>query len=196
MVQRAQLVEDTMTKVEGMRGKEIAKLRPIDENNVGNGKKIKVEETTIVEYCKFCNKLGHQADKCWKKAEACLRCGSHDHRIPNCPMLKDQAGRNQGVVKRPGHVNALTRAELLEEGMVKDGHTPLNKPPLSHGTTPRVAEVVLEGFGGWETQGGRFEKKQLVLFSICDLHLSPFKIITKGEQDIDDIENQEYTGDE
>ncbi|MQL67786.1 hypothetical protein Taro_000080 [Colocasia esculenta] len=109
-----------MAKVEGMRGKETAKpafvkkeaphiarnsysnnnngsKRPIDENNVGNGKKIKVERTTIMEYCKFCNKPGHQADKCWKKAEACLRCGSHDHRIPNCPMLKDQAGRNQGL---------------------------------------------------------------------------------------------------
>ncbi|MQL95704.1 hypothetical protein Taro_028371 [Colocasia esculenta] len=62
-------------------------------------------------------------------------------------------------------------------------HTPLNKPSLSHGTTPRVAEVVLGGSGGWETKGGRLEKKQLVLFFICDLHLSPFKIITKGSED-------------
>ncbi|MQL79184.1 hypothetical protein Taro_011612 [Colocasia esculenta] len=62
-----------------------------------------------VEYCKFCNKPGHQADKCWKKAGACLRCGSHEHRIPNCPMLKDQVGRNQGV----GRVEELLVAEEL-----------------------------------------------------------------------------------
>ncbi|MQM21921.1 hypothetical protein Taro_054968 [Colocasia esculenta] len=142
MVQRAQLVEDTMAKVEGMRGKDISrptfiKIGAVDttgtfpnnnNNNYNNNKrtttgkdysmekKIKVEETTMVEYCKFCNKPGHQADKCWKKAGACLRCGSHEHCIPNCPMLKDQVGRNQGVVKRQGRVNAMTQVELPEGG--------------------------------------------------------------------------------
>ncbi|MQL73422.1 hypothetical protein Taro_005780 [Colocasia esculenta] len=118
MVQRAQLVEDTMAKVEGIRGKDISKptfikrgavdttgtlpnnnnnnnKRPTTGKDYGMEKKIKVEETMTVEYCKFCNKPRHQADKCWKKAGACLRCGGHEHRIPNCPMLKDQAGRNQ-----------------------------------------------------------------------------------------------------
>ncbi|MQM07797.1 hypothetical protein Taro_040643 [Colocasia esculenta] len=139
MVQRAQLVEDTMAKVEGMRGKDISKptftkrgavdttgtfpnnnnnnnKRPTIGKNYGMEKKIKVEEAMTVEYCKFCNKPGHQADECWKKAGACLRCGSHEHRIPNCPMLKDQDGRNQGGVKRPGRVNAITQAELPEGG--------------------------------------------------------------------------------
>ncbi|MQL80288.1 hypothetical protein Taro_012734 [Colocasia esculenta] len=124
MVQRAQLVEDTMAKVEGMRGKDISKLtfikrgavdttgtfpnnnnnnnnnnynnkRPTTGKDYGMEKKIKVEETKTVEYCNFFNKPGHRADECWKKAGACLRCGNHDHRLPNCPMLKDQAGRNQ-----------------------------------------------------------------------------------------------------
>ncbi|MQM15768.1 hypothetical protein Taro_048718 [Colocasia esculenta] len=134
MVQRAQLVEDTIAKVEGMRGKDISKLTftkrgavdtngtfPNNTNNNYNNKrpttgkdysmekKIKVEETTMVEYCNFCNKSGHRAEECWKKAGACLRCGSHDHRLPNCPMLKDQAGRNQGV----GRVGELLVAEEL-----------------------------------------------------------------------------------
>ncbi|MQL86503.1 hypothetical protein Taro_019038 [Colocasia esculenta] len=144
MVQRAQLVEDTMAKVEGMRGEDISKptfikrgavittrtfpnnntnnynnnKRPTTGKDYGMEKKIKVEETMMVEYCKFCNKPGHQADKCWKKAGACLRCGSQEHRISNCPMLKDQVGRNQGVVKRQGRVNAVTQVELPEGGMI------------------------------------------------------------------------------
>ncbi|MQM07430.1 hypothetical protein Taro_040271 [Colocasia esculenta] len=148
MFQRAQLVEDTMAKVEGMRGKETSKptftkrgavdttgtfpnnnnnnnnsnynnnKRPTTRKDYGMEKKIKVEETMMVEYCKFCNKSGHHADKCWKKAGVCLRCGSHEHHIPNCPMLKDQAGRNQGVVKRQGRVNAITQAELPKGGMI------------------------------------------------------------------------------
>ncbi|MQM01256.1 hypothetical protein Taro_034009 [Colocasia esculenta] len=140
IVQRAQLVEDTMAKVEGMRGKDISKptftkrgavdtTGTFPNNNDNNNKrsttgkdygiekKIIVEETMMVKYCKFCNKLGHQADKCWKKAGACLRCGSHEHRILSCPMLKDQDGRNQGVVKRQGRVNAITPAELPDGGM-------------------------------------------------------------------------------
>ncbi|MQL72970.1 hypothetical protein Taro_005323 [Colocasia esculenta] len=131
-----------MAKVEGMRGKDISKptlikreavdttgafpnnnnnnnnynnKRPTTGKDYGMEKKIKVEETMTEEYCKFCNKPGHQADKCWKKAGACLRCGSHEHRIPNCPMLKDQARRNQGVVKRQGRgrVEELLVAEEL-----------------------------------------------------------------------------------
>ncbi|MQL84396.1 hypothetical protein Taro_016891 [Colocasia esculenta] len=145
MVQRVQLVEDTMAKVEGMRGKDISKptfikrgavntigtflnnnhnnnknynnnKRPTIGKDYGTQKRIEVEETTMVEYCKCCDKLRHQADKCWKKAGACLRCGSQKHCIPNCPMLRDQVGRNQGVVKRQERVNAITPVELPEGG--------------------------------------------------------------------------------
>ncbi|MQL86380.1 hypothetical protein Taro_018911 [Colocasia esculenta] len=143
MVQRAQLVEDTIAKVEGLKGKDISKptfikrgsvdttgtfhnnnnnnnynknKRPTTGKDYGMEKKIKVEETMTVEYCNFCNKPGHKANKCWKKAGAWLRCGSHEHRIPNCLMLKDQAGRNQGVVKRQGRVNAVMQAKLPEGG--------------------------------------------------------------------------------
>ncbi|MQL77167.1 hypothetical protein Taro_009570 [Colocasia esculenta] len=153
MVQRAQLVEDTMAKVEAIKGKDISKptiikrglvdatgtfhnnnynnnIRQTTAKDYGMEKKIKVEETMTVEYCKFCDKPGHQADKCWKKARACLRCGSEEHHIPNCPMLKGQVGRNQGVVKHQVRVNAITQAELpkggdydiQEEELVEDGN--------------------------------------------------------------------------
>ncbi|MQL70345.1 hypothetical protein Taro_002651 [Colocasia esculenta] len=173
MVQRAQLVEDTMAKVEGIKGKDISKptsikrgsvdttgtfhnnnnnnhynnnKRPTTGKGYGMEKKIKVEETMMAEYCNFCNKPGHQADKCWKKSEACLRCGSHEHRIPNCPMLKDQVGRNQGVVKRQGRVKAITQAELPEGGVL-GGWGSRRSPTPSRSSSPlrllRPTQIVI-----------------------------------------------------
>ncbi|MQL89244.1 hypothetical protein Taro_021819, partial [Colocasia esculenta] len=106
-----------MAKVEGMRGKDNSKpvfvkkgapntgptFRNNHNNNIFNNnkrpnvgrdyvvdKKVKVEGRQLAENCKFCDKLGHRAEQCWKKLGACLRCGGCDHRIPDCPMLKDQ----------------------------------------------------------------------------------------------------------
>ncbi|MQM14413.1 hypothetical protein Taro_047344 [Colocasia esculenta] len=120
MVQRAQLVEDTMAKIEGMRGKDNSKLvfvkkgapniAPTFRNNNNNNnnnkrlnagrdnaldKKVKVEGRQFAENCKFCDKPGHRAKECWKKLGACLRCGGRDHHIPDCPILKDQPSKAQ-----------------------------------------------------------------------------------------------------
>ncbi|MQL87612.1 hypothetical protein Taro_020145, partial [Colocasia esculenta] len=124
MVQKAQLVEDTMAKVEGMRGKDNSKpvfvkkgapnIAPtFRKNNVNNNnkrpnagrdvagdKRVKVEGRQLAENCKFCDKPGHPAEECWKKLGACLKCGGRDHRIPDCPMLKDQPIRAQNVPRQ------------------------------------------------------------------------------------------------
>ncbi|MQL97767.1 hypothetical protein Taro_030465 [Colocasia esculenta] len=118
MVQRAQLVEDTMAKVEGMRGKDNSKpvfvkkgapntaptfcsnnnnfnsnnKRPNVGRDVAGDKRVKIEGRQLSENCKFSDKPRHRAEECWKKVGACLRCGGHDHRIPDCPMMKDQPG--------------------------------------------------------------------------------------------------------
>ncbi|MQL79125.1 hypothetical protein Taro_011569 [Colocasia esculenta] len=121
MVQRAQLVEDTMDKVEGMRGKDNSKpvivkkgapnIAPtFRNNNVNNNnersnvgrdvtgyKRVKVEGRQLVENCKFCDKPGHRAKECGKKLGACLRCGGRDHRIPDHPMMKGQPGKAPNV---------------------------------------------------------------------------------------------------
>ncbi|MQL84802.1 hypothetical protein Taro_017312 [Colocasia esculenta] len=144
MVQRAQLVEDTMAKVEGMRGKDNSKpvfikkgapnIAPTFRNNVNNNnkrpntgrdvagdKRVKVEGRQLAKNCKFCDKPGHRAEECWKKLGACLKCGGRDHRIPDCPMLKDQPGRAQNVPRRQGRLNAVLEADLPEEGGMVEG---------------------------------------------------------------------------
>ncbi|MQL69524.1 hypothetical protein Taro_001788 [Colocasia esculenta] len=153
MVQRAQLVEDTMAKVEGMRGKDNSKpvfvkkgapnIAPTFRNNnvnnnnkrpnvgrdVAGDKRVKMEDRQLSENCKFCDKPGHRAEECWKKLGACLRCGGRDHRIPNCPMMKDQPGRAQNAPRRQGRLNAIIEADLPEEGGMVEGTISIHSQP-------------------------------------------------------------------
>ncbi|MQL92380.1 hypothetical protein Taro_024996 [Colocasia esculenta] len=153
MVQRDQLVEDTMAKVEGMRGKDNSKpvfvkkgapnIAPTFRNNnvnnnnkrpnagrdVAGDKRVKVEGRQLAENCKFCDKPGHRAEECWKKLGAWLRCGSRDHRILDCPMMKDQPGRAQNAPRRQGRLNAVIEADLPEEGGMVEGTISIHSPP-------------------------------------------------------------------
>ncbi|MQL94284.1 hypothetical protein Taro_026938 [Colocasia esculenta] len=114
-----------MAKVEGMRGKDNSKpvfvkrgapnITPtFRNNNVNNNnkrpnvgrevtgdKRVKIEDRQLAENCKFCDKPGHQADECWKKLGACLRCGGRDHRIPDCPMEFLVAGEQEIIHTKP-----------------------------------------------------------------------------------------------
>ncbi|MQL82082.1 hypothetical protein Taro_014546 [Colocasia esculenta] len=129
-----------MAKVEGMRGKDNSKpvfvkrgapnIAPTFRNNnvnnnnkrpnagrdVAGDKRVKMEGRQLAENCKFCEKRMHRAEECWKKLGACLKCEGRDHRIPDCPMLKDQPGRAQNVPRCQGRLNAVIEADLPEEG--------------------------------------------------------------------------------
>ncbi|MQL82131.1 hypothetical protein Taro_014596 [Colocasia esculenta] len=107
--------KDTMAKVEGIEGKDISKptsikrgsiditgtfhnnnnnndynnnKRPTTGKSYGMEKKIKVEETITVEYCNFCNKPGHQADKCWKKTGLACDVGVRNIVYQTVPCYK------------------------------------------------------------------------------------------------------------
>nr|XP_027090413.1 uncharacterized protein LOC113711447 [Coffea arabica] len=46
--------------------------------------------------CEYCGKSNHTEDNCWKKEIKCLRCGSADHQLANCPVLsRDGRGSQQ-----------------------------------------------------------------------------------------------------
>nr|XP_027066068.1 uncharacterized protein LOC113691937 [Coffea arabica]XP_027066079.1 uncharacterized protein LOC113691946 [Coffea arabica] len=49
--------------------------------------------------CGYCEKLNHPEDICWKKARKCLRCGSADHQIANCPVLPREGSENRQSTK-------------------------------------------------------------------------------------------------
>ena len=45
--------------------------------------------------CGYCGKPNHTEDVCWKKGRKCLRCGSADHQIANCPGRSREGSRSQ-----------------------------------------------------------------------------------------------------
>ncbi|XP_071912320.1 uncharacterized protein [Coffea arabica] len=49
--------------------------------------------------CGCCRKPNHTEDVCWKKGRKCLRCGSADHQIANCPGLSREGSGNRQSTK-------------------------------------------------------------------------------------------------
>ncbi|XP_027155394.1 uncharacterized protein LOC113755660 [Coffea eugenioides] len=78
--------------------------------------------------CGYCGKPNHTEDNCWRKERKCLRCGSADHQIANCPVLpRDGKGgqqpmrTNSGPAKVEGtKPKVLARVYSLEPQQVPD----------------------------------------------------------------------------
>ncbi|XP_027174558.1 uncharacterized protein LOC113774193 [Coffea eugenioides] len=49
--------------------------------------------------CMYCGKPNHTKDVCWKKGRKCLRCGSANHQIANCPGISREGSGNQQSTK-------------------------------------------------------------------------------------------------
>ncbi|MQM17621.1 hypothetical protein Taro_050593 [Colocasia esculenta] len=111
MVKKAQLLEDATNFTDRIKGKfvkkemtsgpSLAKLtngkkRPFYITEVPNQErkpKAIVPNTPAKSNCKHCDKPGYTADECWRKVGICLRCGSCEHRIPECLLLKENERR-------------------------------------------------------------------------------------------------------
>ena len=56
-----------------------------------------------VTICGYCRKSNHIEVDCWRKGRRCLRCGSAEHRIANCPgLLHEKKGTQQPTQTDPG----------------------------------------------------------------------------------------------
>ncbi|MQL75771.1 hypothetical protein Taro_008158 [Colocasia esculenta] len=162
-----------MAKVEGMRGKDNSKpvlvkkgapnttptfrsnnnnfnsnnKRPNAGRDAAGDKRVKMEGRQLSENFKFCDKPGHRAEECWKKLGACLRCGGRDHRIPDCPMIKDQPGRAQnGFSVDTTWANVDTLSQHSPEGVL--GRSLVSTLPDLVSTLPDqfYPKGVLEGY--------------------------------------------------
>ncbi|MQL75225.1 hypothetical protein Taro_007586 [Colocasia esculenta] len=106
------------------------KKRPL---NLTEGPSQERKPKAIVPYtpaksnCKHCDKPGHTADECWRKAGTCLHCGSREHRIPECPLLKENESRIMNAtgiavaIVVPG-LNGLSREIEDEPCTQEDGN--------------------------------------------------------------------------
>ncbi|GAV63139.1 RVP_2 domain-containing protein [Cephalotus follicularis] len=65
----------------------------------------------------------------------CLRCGSQDHMMNNCPMMRDQARGQQGSAGTSGSVGAAQPLRDTRKGIVKGRVYTLSKDDVSESTT-------------------------------------------------------------
>ncbi|MQM14813.1 hypothetical protein Taro_047747, partial [Colocasia esculenta] len=139
MVKKAQLLEDATDFTDRIKGKfvkkeltpglttaktSIGKKRPfsITEGPSQEKKpKVFVPNTPAKGNCKHCDKPGHTVDECWRKVGACLCCGSREHHIPECSLLKEnerrtnvpETGKTTSPV-RPRMILTLTRTGMTK----------------------------------------------------------------------------------
>nr|XP_027062811.1 uncharacterized protein LOC113689204 [Coffea arabica] len=85
--------------------------------------------------CGFCGKPNHTEDNCWRKERRCLRCGSAEHQIANCPVLpretrattqSSKANSGQSKVegtkpKVPARVYSLEQQQVPDPSGVVEG---------------------------------------------------------------------------
>ncbi|MQL97288.1 hypothetical protein Taro_029975 [Colocasia esculenta] len=111
MVKKVQLLEDATDCTDRIKGKFMKKEMTSGPSPAKpkNGKKRPfnimegpsqerkpkaiVPNTLAKSNYKQCDKPGHTADECWRKVDACLHYGSREHRIPECPLLKENERR-------------------------------------------------------------------------------------------------------
>ncbi|MQL88835.1 hypothetical protein Taro_021406 [Colocasia esculenta] len=112
---------------------------------VGSTQVPSVRSPGVKKECPHCGKT-HGGSECWMITGKCLKCGSRDHKIKDCPRLKQGVQRGApapamvaaaapatgrpGRPRAPARVFALARedaeqAEHVTEGLV--GDTPLEE---------------------------------------------------------------------
>ena len=92
----------------------------------------KTGNSSGVQFCHWCGKLGHLESGCWRKTGKCLICGSSEHRLPDCQSFKpnvptitcsqcsgnhlgkDCPNRNQNQVLYSENLNALNQEGLVQ----------------------------------------------------------------------------------
>ncbi|MQM16646.1 hypothetical protein Taro_049605 [Colocasia esculenta] len=140
MVKRAQLLEDATNFTDRIKGKFVKKEVTSGQSSSKptNGKKhpfnitegssqerkpkVFVPNTPTKSHFKHCDKPGHTTDECWRKADTCLHCRSHEHRIPEC-LLQKENERRPNAPKKQNRLQALHDEEPAMEGGVVEGET-------------------------------------------------------------------------
>ena len=80
-------------------------------------------------FCAYCGKTNHTEDNCWRKTQKCLKCGSTEHQIANCPLISDTQSAGKSNPK-PTNVGG-TRSRV-----------PARVYSLDQQSVPELTEVV------------------------------------------------------
>ncbi|GAV88657.1 RVP_2 domain-containing protein [Cephalotus follicularis] len=75
----------------------------------------------------------------------CLRCGSQDHMMNNCPMMRDQACGQQGSAGGSGSVAAAQPRKDTGKGILKGRVYTLSKDDVPESTTVVGGTIYISG---------------------------------------------------
>ncbi|GAV72043.1 hypothetical protein CFOL_v3_15532 [Cephalotus follicularis] len=95
--------------------------------------------------CTFCGRPNHDETECWKKMGKCLRCGSQDHMMNNCPMMGNQARSQRGSAGASGSVTAAQPRKDTGKGIVKGRVYTLSKDDVPESTTVVGGTIYISG---------------------------------------------------
>ncbi|WP_198155475.1 hypothetical protein [Candidatus Burkholderia verschuerenii] len=80
--------------------------------------------------CGFCGLSNHTEANCWRKAKKCLKCGSADHQVQECPLRSEEASGEPGKTgvrtaakkaRVPARVYALEAEDVDKESSMVEG---------------------------------------------------------------------------
>ncbi|GAV81063.1 RVP_2 domain-containing protein, partial [Cephalotus follicularis] len=75
----------------------------------------------------------------------CLRCGSQDHMLSKCPMMRDQARNQQGSAGVSGSVAAAQPRKDTGKGIMKGRVYTLSKDDVPESTTVVGGIIYISG---------------------------------------------------
>ena len=116
---------------------------PRKEKNVARKPSKSRSPSQKLGYCTWCKKPGHHYDHCRRRLNQCLRCGSGDHRIAQCPQTgaipklgvaqanpRDSSSSSSDRKPKRGRSRTQKRRERVFSNSHRTSHTSLNRHPL------------------------------------------------------------------
>ncbi|GAV84680.1 hypothetical protein CFOL_v3_28122 [Cephalotus follicularis] len=95
--------------------------------------------------CTFCGRPNHDESECWKNMGKCLKCGSQDHILNNCPMIREQVRGQQGNAGASGSVAAAKPRRDTGKGIMKGRVYTLSKDDVPESTTVVGGTIHISG---------------------------------------------------
>ena len=106
-----------------------------------------VQVSTPQITCGYCGKANHTANECWRKESKCLRCGSAEHQIANCPKISENGGSQGGATSSRQTASGGSRPKVPARVYALDSQPVPDPSEVVEGTLPifhRLAKVLID----------------------------------------------------
>ncbi|XP_027150214.1 uncharacterized protein LOC113750440 [Coffea eugenioides] len=97
--------------------------------------------------CGYCEKVNHTANECWRKEGKCLRCGSAEHQIANCPKISENGESQGGATISRQTTSGGSRPKVLARVYALDSQHVPDPSEVVEGTLPifhRLTKVLID----------------------------------------------------